>query len=321
MPHKTPLFLILFFISLCCFSQKINRFKNKERQGKWIIYSDSAQTHIDNVGRYRKGTPKGIWKYYDENGKLIKKEKYRFKKIYTTFYHPNGKVRKQGKAKIVQEEKLLHFYFYGDWFVYDSLGTLISKEVYKSGIKISEVNYKTVSEKNINDSLDIALKEIDGQLRIYFDTIQIAEKTFGKNSIQYQRAALLNSLHTSKLLNDLDGLILRYGYPGKTLVGKDYTIAFSIISSANTAYKEKHLNLIIDATNKGELDWTDVAYFVDKIKVAKKEKQVYCTQYKYDEKQNKLFFYPVEEIKNLNLRRKKAGLDEIDISTLDFIDY
>ncbi len=321
MPKKISLFLLLLFPPIFCFPQQINRYKNKERHGKWIIYSDSTQTHIDNMGRYRKGTPKGIWNYYDEKGNLIKKEKFRFKKIYTTFYYSNGKVWQQGKAKNREEGKLLHFYFYGNWFVYDTLGRLIAKQVYKMGEKISEVNYKTSSEKGINDSLDLALKAIDGQMRFYFDTIRIAEKAFGKNSIQYQRAVSLNTLHTSKLLSDLDKLILTYGYPGKTLVGQDYSLAFSIISSANTSYKEKYLQLVIDAANKNELDWRDVAYFVDKVKVAKKEKQVYCTQYKYDEKQKKIYYYPVEEINNLNVRRKKVGLDEITISTLNFIDY
>src|SRR5438105_5902846 len=127
MPNKITLFLLLFFVPIFCFSQKINRYKNKERQGKWITYYDSIQTHIYRIGRYRKGTPKGTWKYYDESGKLTKKEKFRFKTSYTTFYYPNGKVKKQGKTKNVEEEKLLHFYFYGNWFVYDSLGRLLSK--------------------------------------------------------------------------------------------------------------------------------------------------------------------------------------------------
>jgi hypothetical protein len=119
----------------------------------------------------------------------------------------------------------------------------------------------------------------------------------------------------------LDTLILNYGYPGKTLAGKEYTIAFSIISAANLEYKEKYLKLITEAADKGELDWSDVAFFVDKIKVAKKEKQVYCTQYKFDEQQRKLLYYPVEDPDRLNERRKKAGLEEVDVAKLDFINY
>ena len=110
MPIRFVLIILISFLSLLSYSQKTNRFKNKERQGKWVIYTDSTKKQIDNIGRYRKGIPKGTWKYYNEKGILLKKEKYRFKKIFTSYYHPNGKIQKQGRAKIVQEEKTLHFF-------------------------------------------------------------------------------------------------------------------------------------------------------------------------------------------------------------------
>src|SRR3954471_22393026 len=104
------LIIFLFFISSTLFSQgKINRMRHKERQGKWIIYRDSTK-QIDQAGRYRKGDPKGTWKFYDMNGNLSKKEIYRNRKIKFTFYYPNGKIKKEGKAKYIQNEKVLHFY-------------------------------------------------------------------------------------------------------------------------------------------------------------------------------------------------------------------
>lgn len=321
MTNKFILFFLTLLIPVLCVSQKTNRYKNKERRGKWVIYIDSTEAQVDNIGRYRKGAPKGTWKFYDEKGILTKKEKYRFKTIYTTYYHPNGRIQKQGKAKIVKEEKMLHFFYYGKWQVYDSLGTLTKTQIYKEGTKISEIDYQTNPGMAINDSLVIALKSINHDIYKYHDTVRLAESTYGKNSKQCQRAISLNAMHTSKLLTDLDKIITQFGYPGKTLVGEEYAIAFSIISSANTEYKEKYYNLLIDAANKKELDWIDVAFFVDKVKVAKKEKQVYCTQYKYDEKLNKLFFYPIEEKEKLNERREKVGLGEMDLSTLDFIEY
>ncbi|CAN5509425.1 hypothetical protein BH10BAC1_BH10BAC1_09890 [soil metagenome] len=319
--HKKIFILLILLLPLLSYSQKTNRFKNKERQGKWIIYTDSTQKQIDNVGRYRKGIPKGIWKYYNEDGHIIRKEKYRFKKINTSYYHPNGKVKKQGKAKIVQEEKTLHFFYYGDWLVYDSTGTLIKKQVYENGIKISETNYKSKTEASINDSLVDVLRTLNKNIYKYHDSVNIAESTFGKNSAQYQRAVSLNALHTSTLLDQLNDIISKFGYPGKTLVGKEYAIAFSIISAANIEYKEKYYNTIIEEANLGELDWTDVAFFVDKVKVAKKEKQVYGTQYKIDEQTRKLLYYPTENLNNLNERRKKVGLYEEVISEMEFIEY
>lgn len=318
---KKYFLLFIFLLPLLSYSQKINRYKNKERHGKWIIYTDTTKKQIDNTGRYRKGVPKGTWKYFNAKGILLKQEKYRFKKIYITYYHPNGKIKKQGKAKVVQEISTLHFFYYGDWLTYDSTGTLIKKQIYERGTKISEVNYKTAEEKGINDSLVAVLKNINQEIYKYHDSVNLAEKTYGKNSFQHQRAVSLNALHTSKLLEDLDNIILKFGYPGKTLTGSEYAIAFSIISSASIKYKEKHYDLIIEAANLGELDWSDVAFFVDKVKVAKKEKQVYGTQYKYDENLKKIFYYPVEDSDKMNERRKKVGLKELNLAKISFCEY
>jgi len=57
------------------------------------------------------------------------------------------------------------------------------------------------------------------------------------------------------------------------------------------------------------------------VKVAKKEKQLFATQYSYDKEKNKLYYYPVDQPETLNERRKKAGLDPLDISTLEFVSY
>ncbi len=177
---KKCFLFLLFILPFLSYSQKINRFKNKERHGKWIIFTDSTQKQIDNIGRYRKGIQKGTWKYYNEKGILVKQDKYRFRKISTSYYHPNGKIQKQGKAKIVQEEKTLHFFYYGDWLVYDTAGSLIKKQVYKRGIKISEVDYKISAEKNINDSLVLVLRNINQTIYKYHDSVNLAEKVHGK---------------------------------------------------------------------------------------------------------------------------------------------
>ncbi|MFL5730007.1 MAG: toxin-antitoxin system YwqK family antitoxin [Cytophagaceae bacterium] len=320
---KFCLLFSFFLIFHLGFSQKINRFRNKERQGKWIIYHDSAETKISSIGRYRKGDPKGVWKYYDGNGRLTKKEKFRFKKIQTSVYHPNGRVYRQGKARIVKENGLLHFYYYGQWNTYDTLGNPISQQTYKEGEKVSEekIGGKTELPTGFKDSLVRSIRAIDESLRLYFDTVAIAEKKYGKASAEYQQAVLKNSMHTSKLLSELDQIILKYGYPGKTLVGDDYNIAFSIISAANPEYRAKYFKIITEAADKGELDWADVAYYVDKVKVSKKEKQVYCTQFIIDEQKGKAYFYPVEDLPHLNDRRNKAGIGEIDLSEIEFKDF
>lgn len=313
------IFIFLFcFPCLFTFSQRhINRSKNSERQGIWIVYHDNGNKHIDNIGRYRKGIPKGTWKYYDPEGKLIRREKHFFRIIYTTDYHPNGRIKKKGKAKIITSDLIIHYFFYGNWFVYDTSGNLIKKQIYADGHKISEVNFKTPDQESINDSLVEVLKNLNQLYLKYSDSIRISEHDFGKKSNQYQRYIALNNLNALQVLDSIDTIIHLYGYPGKTLVGNESTILFSIISSLSLQYKLKYYDVIIDAANKGELDWRDVAFFVDKVKVAKKEKQVYGTQYQVSD--NKIFYFPIEDKPLLNERRKKVGLQEVNISSINDI--
>jgi hypothetical protein len=306
------LLLIHLIGSPICYGQSINRYKNKQRHGKWIIYYSDSTKQIDNSGKYRKGVPKGVWRYYDASGKIIRKEKYRFNKIYTTHYHSNGKIKKQGKARITIDDTLSHFFYYGDWKVYDTAGVLMKKLVYKDGIKISEVNIgKSIG--TINDSLKEVLRVLNKRFYLYSDSLLLAERTSGKNSPAYTRYVSLNNLNALKLFSDIDTIISKFGYPGKTLVAEEYAIVFSIISAGNLAIKEKYYDVIINAANANELEWKDVAFFVDKVKVAKKLPQVYGTQYKMDEQNYKIWYYPIEDKTHLNERRKKIGLEELDL--------
>ncbi len=309
-----PLFFLLFSPPL--FSQhKINQYKHKERQGLWITYHDSAKTKINDIGRYRKGYQRGCWKYYNEVGNLMKKDRYIFRTSFTKLYHENGKLKSKGKSKLVVTEKLVHYFYYGKWLQYDSLGELAKEEWYDNGKLIKEKKYKTILNKNYNDSLITVLKKLEKQVYKYSDSLELAEKIFGKKSEQYKNYVSLNNANGLKIQNDLDKIISQYGYPSKALVGSDNSIPFSIISYSDIGYRARHYNLIIDAANKGELEWRDVVFFVDKIKVAKKQPQVYGTQYKIID--NKEKYYPIEDKENLNERRKKINLNEMDISEID----
>jgi hypothetical protein len=312
------IFFVFFFLllPLIFFSQNnINKYRKKERHGQWTIYQDSTNKIIDNTGKYRKGIPKGTWKYYDSNERLIKTEKHIFRRTYIRFYHSNGEIKKKGKAKTVINDQLIHYFYFGNWYEYDTTGRLSKKIFYKEGHRISEISYETVTGKRINDTLAKIIRQLNTDIYKYSDSILNAESTFGKSSKEYQRYVSLSNLNALKALDELDKIISTFGYPGKTLVGSDHAIVFSIISSAGIHYKEKYYDLIIGAANKKELDWSDVAYFVDKVKVAKKEKQVFGTQYKIEN--NRIIYYPVEDKSMLNSRRKNAGLEETDIQLID----
>ncbi len=315
-------FLILLTLSYSLSSasliaqSNINRYKNKLRQGVWIVYSDSTKTKIDNIGRYRKGVPKGKWKYFDSKGKLTKTEFNFFNIIHYKYFYQNGELKKKGKAKVVITDNLYHYFYYGKWLVYDSLGHLSKKQYYKEGKLISEQIIKSSSSSSINDSLTEAVRGLYKMCYAYTDSLTNAESKYGKNSNEYKRISKLNYENGSTIVSKIDKLINDYGYPGKTLVGTEYATVFSIISTCNLEVKKKHFDVIVKAADKGELDWMDVAFFVDKVMVAKKEKQVYGTQSKIT-KNHEIIYYPILDKQQVNERRHKVGLDELDINTLN----
>lgn len=308
--------ILLIVLSIPLFGQTKNRLKHGLRSGRWIVYHDSSSTQIDNTGRYRKGIPKGRWYYYDASGHLSKTEKYRFNTIYTSSYFPNGNKNRVGRAKIKFSDTLMHFYYQGKWKQYNEQGELIAIQYYQNGERISEQQFKSKNDSTINDSLVDVLRTLNNRLLLYSDSLRWAEQTAGPDSKFYGRYQSLSNLNGEFVLAKLDTLFARYGYPGKRLTGKEYGLAFSIVSIANLDYKKKHLAMIEAAADAGELDWSDVAFFVDKIAVGSKQLQEYGTQYVLDEKNFQLNYYPIRDKRHLNERRKKVGLDEVDLSKI-----
>lgn len=77
----------------------------------------------------------------------------------------------------------------------------------------------------------------------------------------------------------LKEIILQYGYPGKTLVGNDYSIvAFFIIQHSNYNFQKESLPLLEDAVKKGELEKSLLPALYDRLSMQKNNTQQYGTQ-------------------------------------------
>ncbi|AWG21669.1 hypothetical protein FFWV33_09030 [Flavobacterium faecale] len=125
-----PLFLATLIITgLSSCSSKINQYKNKKPEGKWVI-TDSLESVYTATGRYHKGNEKGKWRYF-KDGNLIKTERYRGYNTKTVFYHPNGQVYKKGKTQYDSDAVESHWYYIGKWSYYKMNGQLDSTIVYK----------------------------------------------------------------------------------------------------------------------------------------------------------------------------------------------
>jgi hypothetical protein len=126
----------------------------------------------------------------------------------------------------------------------------------------------------------------------------------------------LNMLRLEKIIN-------KYGWTGKQLVGAEgASNAFIIILHAPLMYQKKYFEVIQTAVNKGDIEKNSIAYLTDKILTKEGKKQLYGTQLKYSYQTKSYEFKPIEDEKNVNVRRSQFGLNPIEEYAKNFgIDY
>jgi hypothetical protein len=305
------IFLILsLIISYNSSSQKLNRLnKHGERTGKWIVYIDDAKKIKSFEGKFRNGITRGKCYFYTNDGVLDRREINRFKKMKTTFYYPNGKVKLKGNARIENLPDKVHYYFYGKWQSFNDSGVLLKNQFYEKG-KLLKTEYLDITIKT-NDSLIEVLNLIDKEFAQHNNSLTDSINANLKNSLKKQlfekQLYFLDSLSFDKITHIIDV----FGYPTRAIAGESNNIPFYILSFAPYTIKEKYLNQLILAADRDDISWKSLAYFIDKLKVAKGEKQVYGTQGNYD-KDYHFILYPCIDPDNLNARRAKVGLEKIE---------
>lgn len=307
MKKNTVLIFILALLNLQVYSQKkINRYnKHGQRTGKWITYNDSAKLSKSIEGRYRNGNSKGTFYFYTLGGILERKEVTRFKILKTSLYYADGKVQFKGKARIDNEIDKIHYYFFGKWTYYDTTGQILKYVYYEKGKQVKTV-YKDKTNKT-NDSLTNALVWLDTTFQTHnaqlLDSISMA----GFNVKKRERLQGELYMTDTTSYHTLEVLLARYGYPSKNQVHEQSVVPFYILSFAPGGIRERYLPLLVKAADKGDIEWKSLAYYIDKLKVAKGEKQVYGTQY-YLGPKFKQIYYPVEDPDKLAVRRAAVGL-------------
>jgi len=306
LPIRT-LLLLAVALATSAQAQRLNRVnKHGERKGKWMTYYDEEKKQPCFKGRFRNGKIRGKAIYWLSDGCLERREAYRFRKIKTRFYYCSGKLRKEGQARIEVKPDTVTYFFYGDWKTYDEQGQLLQTERYEKGVKV----HTTYNPKlfRINDSLRNALQRIDREFTdlntSLRDSIHAAEKTPAKRQAFEQK---LNSAN-NKVFDDLFRYIRAQGYPSKKAVGDAAIVPFFVLSYAPVTIREQCLGYFTTAADLGDIEWKSLAYFIDKLKVAKGEKQVYGTQSYYD-KNDVLIYYPIENPEGLSKRRQEAGFE------------
>lgn len=109
-------------------------------------------------------------------------------------------------------------------------------------------------------------------------------------------------------LAQVEPLISRFGWPGKSLLGGrgNYTV-FLVIQHADSAVQEKYLPMLERSVSDSESRPIDLAYLQDRVFMRRGEKQIYGSQVILN-KTGGQEFYPIADEKNVNIRRTKIGL-------------
>jgi hypothetical protein len=121
----------------------------------------------------------------------------------------------------------------------------------------------------------------------------------------------------------MTGILDTYGWPGWALVGSDGAFAAWILiqhADLQPELQERGLDLMTAAVAAGDADPSDLAYLIDRVRVAKGQPQVYGTQWGADADGTFTPRTPIEDPERVDIRRAAVGLGTIDAYLEEFAD-
>ncbi|WP_256012199.1 DUF6624 domain-containing protein [Desertivirga xinjiangensis] len=177
------------------------------------------------------------------------------------------------------------------------------------GLLAEHVRVNELNKNRLSALLDSIL-EMDQNYRSNLDSVT---KEFGAGSPKtkeyYQKMHELDSLNLLKVRPIIDSI----GWPGPYEVGNKGGLAiFLVIQHSNAEVQEKYLPLMRSAAMKGNAILANLALLEDRVAISNGRKQLYGSQVFVDPKTNSYFLAPIEDEKNLNLRRKEMDLQPIE---------
>ena len=154
-----------------------------------------------------------------------------------------------------------------------------------------------------NQNMNILTKKI----RELISEDQIRTKLFRQSSISRSDWAK-KSKETATIFVDL---LDKYSFPYKNLVSEDvYKAGVTLSLHSDLRILKYIFNTYVKNVSSKKIKPEHKAIFVDKIRILSDKPQLYGTQYKINENK-KVELLPIEDEKNLEKRRKEAGLQPL----------
>lgn len=147
---------------------------------------------------------------------------------------------------------------------------------------------------------------------------KVREKLVNDGTLSDRYSEEMETVHV-KNGGRLEKIIEQYGWPNMTLVGADgERNAWLIIQHAISipSLQRKCLSLLNDEAKKGEAPLEQVAMLEDRIRIFEGKKQLYGTQFDWDEN-NLLSPLPIEDPVNVDTLRKQMNLPPLEERVLE----
>ncbi|TPG63089.1 hypothetical protein EAH73_17495 [Hymenobacter nivis] len=168
------------------------------------------------------------------------------------------------------------------------------------------------AEAHVNQALKKQLAEIrlaDQGIRLKIDSV---EKKSGMDAAM--APALVQEMQAvdTRNLAQLVTIIDKYGWPGRSLVGKaGATTAFLVVQHSDADTQRKYLPLLREAAAKGELEKSALALLEDRVLMGQGKPQIYGSQLTANMDTKKYQFYAIEDEAHVDERRAAMGLEPL----------
>ena len=178
----------------------------------------------------------------------------------------------------------------------------------KKGTILQKLHWNDIDELELSD-LPTATPHLNFELKKQLDSIMVLDQKY-RSSSSYDDWKKQETIDSSNAIF-IEGIFKKHGYPGKSLVGETAgKAAWYVIQHSNKI--AKHLPLIKEAGEKGELPKSLVAMMEDRYLMGQGKKQIFGTQgssYNVGSDNQIHFIWPIEDANNVNQRRSDVGFE------------
>ena len=142
------LFLFLLMVSQPGLAQLLHRQVNRmdetgRRQGKWILWQDSARRRPSFTGWYKDGVERRVTRYYYGNGKLRIKFMYRGDSLLIARYYDTcGRLSEKAEALRLDTVTEYRFCWDGKWKKYTKWHRVRQQALYRKGLEVVQTSEK-----------------------------------------------------------------------------------------------------------------------------------------------------------------------------------